>query len=447
MVGVSIANEISTTPTMSLNSTGATIINDTATSSTKNDSTKDANILNTTNANNEGDSSVTSLIITTTDNTTTGNAEISSSRTLTTNNTKGTTELTSKHILFTTPCYEGPSGQPQYHIFGFTMAGVAIFLAVVWSFCLCCWYRRKLARVKSRYDAERAISMHEVNGRKVSDVKFSVGKVDKELSSVSRNVHSENDEHEDRSSDLYDLTDPDYEFADGTKSGKAKKCYDDDEEDSEYDMLNDEEKMKHRESEYACAEFKTSGEDLDNDTYDTTETCNRIKCKKHENCGEKHSAENIPNVNSNDETEPQNQTNEMKADSKINNQVSGEENQEEENKNSEDKTTVKDLTTVDNKTTAVEDTTSEDKKTVKNKATVENKAMIENKTTNGDQIKSKDDATGGDSDGKINKPFEKSKTSEVDDDAKCSTSDYELVKIIQTPNDTTENAQGRPTAV
>lgn len=386
------------------------------------------------------------------------------------------------------------------------------------------------SRVKSQYDAERALSMREVNGRKISEVKFSVGKADKEFSSVSRNVHGEDEEPEDRTSDLYDVTDPDYEDADGTKSSKARERSVD-EEDSDYDLLNDDDKMKNRESEYACAEFKNSVEDLDNDTYDTTETCNRIICnKKHENCGGKHLAENLSNVNSRDETDPQNQTKEMKADSKVYDQVRTEENREEKNKNSEDQATIKDTLTVENKTTvvnktaAMDDKTDEDKKTVENmtkvesmatvenqpmiegeatvtnntpkedhasveskatvnksmvknqpsvenqamvesKATVEdkstdkNKASVENQATDEnqatcenkamieDRVKIEDGALVGDDNGKMDKPCEKTTKSENDNDTKCVTLEYELVKIVQKPNVTQENKQGTPTSV
>lgn len=360
--------------------------------------------------------------------------------------------------------------------------------------------------------------MHKVNGRKISDVKFSVGKVDKEFSSVSKNIHGEDEEPEDSTSDLYDVTDPDYEDADGTKTNKAKERSVD-EEDSDYDLLNDDDKMKNRESEYACAEFKNSGEDLDIDTYDTTETCNRIICnKKHEHRSEKHLDENLSNVKSSDETEPQNQTKEMKAGSKIYDQVRAEENQEKKNKNSEDQATAIDIVTVGNKTTVenntekdkktvtnltkaenmatvenqptvegkatvenntpVEDhatveskTTVEDKSMVKNKASVENqptvdskatvedkstgesKASVENQATGEnkamieDQIKIEDGASVGDNNGKMDKPCEKTTKSESDNDAKCVTFEYELVKIVQKPNDTQEYMQGTPTSV
>lgn len=399
-----------------------------------------------------------------------------------------------------------------------------------------CFFKKNFrccrSRVKSQYDAERALSMHKVNGRKISDVKFSVGKVDKEFSSVSRNVHGEDEEPEDSASDLYDVTDPDYEDANGTKSNKAKERSSVDEEDSDYDLLNDDDKMKNRESEYACAEFKTSGEDLDNDTYDTTETCNRIICdKKHENCGEKHLAENLSNVNSIDETELQNKTKEMKADSKVYDQVRAEENREENNKNSEDQTTIKDIltvgnkTTIENKTVAVDDNTEEDKKTVENmtkvenmatvknqpmiedkatvknntpiedhasveskatvkdkstvknkpsvknqerveskamvedKSTVENKASVENQATDENQatvenkaiiedpVKIEDGALVGDNNGEKDKPCEKTTKSENDNDTKRVTLEYELVKIVQKPNDAQENMQGTPTSV
>lgn len=145
--------------------------------------------------------------------------------------------------------------------------------------------------------------MCEVNGRKIFEVKFFVGKVDKEFSFVSRNVYGEDEEFEDCISDLYDVIDLDYEDVDGIKISKVRE-WSVDEEDSDYDLLNDDDKMKNCESEYVCVEFKNFVEDLDNDIYDIIEMCNRIICnKKYENCGGKYLVENFLNVNSRDEIE------------------------------------------------------------------------------------------------------------------------------------------------
>ena len=135
----------------------------------------------------------------------------------------------------------------------------------------------------SQGDAEKGSLKLDVNGRKISVDHFSAGRIDKDPSSLGRSMHDEEKEKEDedRMSDLYDVTDPDYAVADGEALKNASKANADDViEDSEYDLLNDDDKSKKRDSDYACAEFRTSDMNLDFDTYDTTETWSRIKSEE-----------------------------------------------------------------------------------------------------------------------------------------------------------------------
>ncbi|XP_061170179.1 uncharacterized protein LOC133179399 [Saccostrea echinata] len=185
-------------------------------------------------------------------------------------------------------------------------AGGIVVLSIVWSIFVCWWYRRKLNRLlserKSENDAEKGVLLHEMNGRKTSAVTYRGEIIDKDLSSGVMSTHSKVEDNDERMSDLYDVTDPDYEDADKEikimVSEKPRKINDDDEiEDGEYDILNVEDKktQEKRESDYACAEFKSSKDDVDSDTYDTTDTCKRIVCDrdhKHENCETEHPLEN-----------------------------------------------------------------------------------------------------------------------------------------------------------
>ena len=135
----------------------------------------------------------------------------------------------------------------------------------------------------SQGDAEKGSLKLDVNGRKISVDHFSAGRIDKDPSSLGRSMHDEEKEKEDedRMSDLYDVTDPDYAVADGEALKNANKANADDViEDSEYDLLNDDDKSKKRDSDYACAEFRISDMNLDCDTYDTTETWSRIKSEE-----------------------------------------------------------------------------------------------------------------------------------------------------------------------
>ncbi|XP_022289340.2 uncharacterized protein LOC111101216 isoform X2 [Crassostrea virginica] len=159
-----------------------------------------------------------------------------------------------------------------------------VLLLLIW--CLCMWYRRKIDQLQkklSQGDAEKGSLKLDVNGRKISVDHFSAGRIDKDPSSLGRSMHDEEKEKEDedRMSDLYDVTDPDYAVADGEALKNASKANADDViEDSEYDLLNDDDKSKKRDSDYACAEFRTSDMNLDCDTYDTTETWSRIKSEE-----------------------------------------------------------------------------------------------------------------------------------------------------------------------
>ena len=143
------------------------------------------------------------------------------------------------------------------------------------------YFSDQLQKKLSQGDAEKGTLKHDVNGRKISVDHFSAGRIDKDPSSLGRSMHDEEKEDEDRMSDLYDVTDPDYAVADGEALKNASKANADDViEDSEYDILNDDDKSKKRDSDYACAEFRTSDMNLDCGTYDTTETWSRIKSEE-----------------------------------------------------------------------------------------------------------------------------------------------------------------------
>lgn len=131
--------------------------------------------------------------------------------------------------------------------------------------------------------AKDSVRLNEMNGRKVSAA-HDAPKIDGIDRKFSYDMHSGGNEHEDQLSDTYDVTEPDYEDADAKLNVKVSKKPsemnddDEDEEDSQYDVLNieDENTKTKRSSNYERAEFKTSNEGVD--TYDTTETCNRIVC-------------------------------------------------------------------------------------------------------------------------------------------------------------------------
>ncbi|XP_062592096.1 uncharacterized protein LOC134253582 isoform X2 [Saccostrea cucullata] len=250
---------------------------------------------------------------TSTDSTELGNTTITTTTTETMSTTKAIEETSTQSLQQSTTTIKnacstssfGPSKMNFASLIAMSAAGGVIVLSVIWSICICCWYRRKFNRLlsekKSENDAEKSVLLHEMNGRKASAVTYRGDNVDKDFSSGVLSTHSKVDESDERMSDLYDVTDPDYEDADKEMkvkvSEKSRKVNDDDEvEDGEYDILNIEDKKEKRESDYACAEFKKSKDDVDCDTYDTTETCKRIVCNGNHKHGNGETDERQQNI-------------------------------------------------------------------------------------------------------------------------------------------------------
>ncbi|XP_062592097.1 uncharacterized protein LOC134253582 isoform X3 [Saccostrea cucullata] len=245
---------------------------------------------------------------TSTDSTELGNTTITTTTTETMSTTKAIEETSTQSLQQSTTTIKNACSTSSFgptSLIAMSAAGGVIVLSVIWSICICCWYRRKFNRLlsekKSENDAEKSVLLHEMNGRKASAVTYRGDNVDKDFSSGVLSTHSKVDESDERMSDLYDVTDPDYEDADKEMkvkvSEKSRKVNDDDEvEDGEYDILNIEDKKEKRESDYACAEFKKSKDDVDCDTYDTTETCKRIVCNGNHKHGNGETDERQQNI-------------------------------------------------------------------------------------------------------------------------------------------------------